>query len=77
MEDAGWEDDGENSVQLSNEQSRVVEVIEHEEKAHYSLIAKKTGMDVSEIAKILMKLELDGVVSRLPGNYYALRNRRH
>ena len=77
LEDAGWEDDGENNTQLSNEQSRVVEVIEHEEKAHYSLIAKKTGMDVSEIAKILMKLELDGVVSKLPGNYYALRNRRH
>ena len=59
-------------------QKRVLEVIEHEGSAHYSLIARETGVTIPEVAKVLIKLELDGYVKRLAGNYYTLaRNRRY
>ena len=78
LADTGGEDDGENITGLTIDQKQVLEVIEHEGSAHYSLISRKTGITIPEIAKILMKLELDGFVKRLAGNYYTLaRNRRH
>ena len=78
LADTGGEDDGENTAGLTDVQKRVLEVIEHEGSAHYSLIARETGITIPEIAKILMKLELDGYVKRLAGNYYTLaRNRRY
>ena len=78
LADTGGEDDGENTAGLTDVQKRVLEVIEHEGNAHYSLISRETGITIPEIAKILMKLELDGYVKRLAGNYYTLaRNRRY
>ena len=40
------------------------------EPVHFDYLIEKTGMNTGELSAILTMLELAGVVSRLPGDWY-------
>ena len=75
--DTGGEDDGVNLVGLTENEKLVLEAIDREGTAHYSRLAQDTGISIPDIAKLLMKLELNGIVKRHTGNYYSIAKNRH
>ena len=54
-------------------QGRELEIYElmSAEPVHFDYLIEKTGMNTGELSAILTMLELAGVVSRLPGDWYA------
>lgn len=73
--DEGGADDGQNRVGLTEQEQKIKDVVEHEGDAHYSKIAAETGMSIAEVAKLLMKMEFDGILKRTAGNYYHIAGR--
>jgi DNA processing protein len=57
-------------VQLYGREREVYDLISSE-PVHFDYLAEKTGMNSGELSATLTMLELAGVVSRLPGDWYA------
>jgi len=45
-------------------------ISEYENGTHIDLISQKLNLDISDIAAILLKLEIDGLIKTLPGQIY-------
>lgn len=73
--DTGGKDDGLNRTQIyTPEEQKLIDILEREGRAHYTAIAANSDLSIEEVAKLLMKMELDGKVRRLSGNYYVVAN---
>ena len=59
--------------QLDETESAICKVLE-EGKALVDTICSKTGIDVSEVLSALTMLELEGIITRLPGNQFEIIN---
>ena len=57
-------------VKLSEEQARVMAVLQDADELHTALIAEKTGFQIYEISIILTELELMGLAVKVGGNRY-------
>lgn len=58
-------------TQLTIEEATVINLLENEEQ-HFEVLVSKSGLSVSELNAILLKLEVAGIVKRLPGNYFGI-----
>lgn len=61
------------AVQFTYEQSVIINALEKGE-LHYEEIIAKTGLSAKVLTSELLKLEIDGFVESLPGNYYQIKN---
>ncbi len=57
------------AVALQGRELEVYELMSHE-PSHFDYLIEKTGMNTGELSAILTMLELAGVISRLPGDWY-------
>jgi DNA processing protein len=62
-----------NAIQLNYEEQLIYDFVKAEEK-HFDEIMKETKMDTKNLLTMLMRLELKGIISKLPGNYYKVNN---
>ncbi len=60
--------------ELSEPEERVLEAIDPD-PIHIDIICESTGMDVAELAGILLDLELKGLIRQNPGKMFARGNR--
>lgn len=58
-------------IQLTMEEQIIYDTLLGHEK-HFDEIVKATGLEVKVAQTLLVRLELKGVVGKLPGNYYTL-----
>lgn len=63
-------DEGELGVQLSLEQSRIIELLSKEESMHFSELLEGSGLPTGELSALLSEMEIFGMVNKLSGNYY-------
>ena len=68
-------DDSELGVQLSLEQSRIVEILSKEESMHFSELLESSGLSTGELSALLSEMEIYGMVNKLGGNYYQVARR--
>lgn len=68
-------DDNELGVQLSLEQSRIVEILSKEESMHFSELLESSGLSTGELSALLSEMEIYGMVNKLGGNYYQVARR--
>jgi DNA processing protein len=79
----GWEqkdDDGKSKkniqrqlfVDLSDEEKKILEIIEREKKPSIDIISVETEIPMTQTSSILLSLELNGIVVSLPGKKYKL-----
>lgn len=68
-------DDSELGVQLSLEQSRIVEILSKEESMHFSELLESSGLLTGELSALLSEMEIYGMVNKLGGNYYQVARR--
>jgi DNA processing protein len=59
-------------VELSEEQRLIVEMLQEKEMVNIDEINLKSGMSTSQVAAILLNLELEGLVESMPGKVYRL-----
>ncbi len=57
------------AVALQGRELEVYELMSNE-PSHFDYLIEKTGMNTGEFSAILTMLELAGVISRLPGDWY-------
>lgn len=58
-------------TQLTIEEASIINLLEKED-LHFETLLNKVGLSVKELNAILLKLELLGIIKRLPGNYFGL-----
>ena len=58
-------------VQLSIEQTRILEMLAEEESVHFSDLLQKSGLSTGELSALLSEMEIYGMVNKLSGNYYS------
>lgn len=58
-------------IQLTMEEQIIYDILHGHEK-HFDEIVRATGLEVKVAQTLLVRLELKGVVGKLPGNYYTL-----
>ena len=68
-------DEGELGVQLSLEQSRIIELLSKEESMHFSELLENSGLSTGELSALLSEMEIFGMVNKLSGNYYQVARR--
>lgn len=66
-----YEETPKKETQLTIEEASIINLLEKEE-LHFETILSKVGLSVKELNAILLKLELLGIIKRLPGNYFGL-----
>jgi DNA processing protein len=76
LEDMGWVSTGVSQtvptiVELYGREREVFELMSLE-PVHFDHLAEKTGMNTGELSATLTMLELGGLISRLPGDWYCL-----
>ncbi|NPA42468.1 MAG: DNA-protecting protein DprA [Chlorobi bacterium] len=59
-------------TELSPQEQKIVDVLEQTGAEHLDIIAIETGMPVSEVSRLLMMMELNGVIESLPGKKFKL-----
>ena len=57
-------------VPLSEEEARVLDVLQDGEEQHAAIIAERAGLQIYEITAVLSALELKGLAVKLGGNRY-------
>ena len=81
VEVMGWEEKSQKSkvksqkelfIELSQEEKIIVEILKEKDLIHIDELNLKTGLSSSTIAAAILNLELQGVVSTLPGKLYKL-----
>jgi predicted Rossmann fold nucleotide-binding protein DprA/Smf involved in DNA uptake len=60
-------------VQLNYEEQIIYNCLLGHEK-HFEEIIKETGIEIKNLLTMLIRLELKGIVTKLPGNYYKVNN---
>lgn len=58
-------------LQLTCEEQMIYDTLVGHEK-HFDEISKTTNIDTKVLLTLLMRLELKGIIKKLPGNYYSL-----
>ena len=81
MEIMGWEEKVRSSgvrsqkeifIELSKDEKIIVDILNEKETVHIDEINLKSGLSSSAIAAAILNLELQNVVSGLPGKLYKL-----
>jgi DNA processing protein len=57
-------------VDVSPTATKLLMVLSEREKIHLDILVNETGIANAEVAVALMELEMQGLVERLPGNFY-------
>ncbi len=57
---------------LSQEEKKIVEILETEGKTNINTLSKLSRIDLSNLSLHLINLEIKGIVKSLPGNFYEL-----
>lgn len=60
-----------NTIELSFDEQTIYDVLVGEE-LHFDEIARKTQLDVKILLTMLMRMEIKGIVNKLPGNMYKI-----
>lgn len=58
-------------IQLDFTEQAIVDEVKNEAK-HFDELLDKSGLNVGELQSLLAGLEIQGIISKQPGNYYAL-----
>jgi DNA processing protein len=58
--------------ELSDEEQKIVDELNKEERLGPDILSLRTGMPVSKISSVLLNMEFKALVCVLPGNYYRL-----
>lgn len=61
----------EQAIQLSTSEIIVYDLLKDDEK-HFEELISETGLPMGELMSTLTKLEVMGVIKKLPGNYYGI-----
>jgi DNA processing protein len=61
---------GEEKVKLSPGERDIIRHLTEDGLTHIDMIVKKTGLSVSEVLSVLLRLELKGVVKQSPGKFF-------
>ncbi len=77
----GWEKDKRTNMHpqrslftdLSEEENKVLKILERGEKLSVDYISIKTNLPVSRVSSLLLNLEFSGFIKIFPGNYYKLK----
>lgn len=59
-------------AKLGKEEQRLVSFLQQKDKAHIDDIYFSTGMNSSALAQALLNLEINSIITSLPGKYYQL-----
>ncbi len=62
---------GKEPVQLDLVQSRILDAL-HDGEKHFEELLAETGLSVADLTNVLFNLEIDGLVQKTAGNFYAL-----
>jgi len=54
---------------LSREENQILESIEND-PGHFDYLLERTGLNIGQLSTLLLQLELRGIITALPGNYY-------
>ncbi|QGT99152.1 hypothetical protein SYNTR_0559 [Candidatus Syntrophocurvum alkaliphilum] len=54
---------------LDNNENKIIQYIGYN-PIHLDEVIKNVGLNIGEVSTIILKLELDGIIQALPGNYY-------
>ena len=82
IEIMGWEEKSQKSkvksqkeifIELSKEEKIIVDILNEKDTVHIDEINLRSGLSSSAIAAAILNLELQNVVSRLPGKMYKLQ----
>lgn len=60
------------AVNLSEEESRIVEILKKSDKIHIDTLSCRCEMPISKISSLLMQMELNSVIKSLPGKFISL-----
>ena len=74
LEQMGWQVSGQGGrsyLPASDQEALLLRQIGRQ-GAHVDMLAESCGLTMSELSPILLRLELDGVIERLPGSRYLL-----
>lgn len=59
-------------LNLSEEEQCLIKILEDKEKLHADELLSLTGFKLSQLASVLLQLEMQGLVKTLPGKFYRL-----
>ena len=59
-------------LELSEEENSIIKILEQNQDAHIDSIVNETKLNHSTLAKALLNLEINGIISALPGNRYRI-----
>ena len=60
---------GELVFECNSSEARILEAISNA-SVHFDNLLALTALDIGELNMVLLKLELEGIIKALPGNYY-------
>lgn len=58
-------------IELSLVENQILEALKGEEK-HFEELLEETSLSVGELTNVLFELEIEGLISKISGNYYTL-----
>lgn len=58
------------NIYLTESESKIINFIKRNSPCHLDQILRNGELEISEVPKTLLKLQLDGLITRLPGNNY-------
>lgn len=59
-------------LELSDEEKQIVNALQDKEKLHADELLSATNFKISQLASILLQMEMNGLVKSLPGKFYRL-----
>lgn len=59
-------------LQLDYNQSAIMELIRQNGEAHFEQLLNVVDVDMNELNNILFEMQLNGLITKLPGNYYGV-----
>lgn len=62
---------GQQAIQLSLDETTIVNILQTDE-VHYEELQQRSGLGAKELSTLLLRMEMRGIVTKLPGNYYRL-----
>ena len=63
---------GSRFIELSKDEKKIVDILREKDLIHIDELNLKSGLNSSSMAAAILNLELQGVVSTLPGKLYKL-----
>jgi DNA processing protein len=55
---------------LTPEEDKVLHLLESDQAVHFDRVLRGSGLEISRLSNILLKLEMDGRIRQVPGNLY-------